>query len=44
MTSVVACENLITVSQKQIIRKLGALAPVLMGQVDAALKEALNLP
>jgi mRNA interferase MazF len=43
-TSVVTCENLLTVAQRQIVRKIGTLPPSLMQQVDAALKASLCLP
>lgn len=42
-TSAISCENLITVRQTQIVRKLGVLPSSLMAQVDLALKAALGL-
>jgi mRNA interferase MazF len=43
-TSVVSCENILTVVQADIIRTIGHLPDVLMQQVDAALKVSLALP
>lgn len=42
-TSVVSCENLLTVVQSDILRTIGHLPDVLMQRVDAALKESLAL-
>ncbi len=42
--SAVKCENLYTVSQGDILRKLGTIPSSLMARVDACLKEALGLP
>jgi len=42
-TSVVTCENVLTAAQSQITRKIGALHPTLMQQVDDALKASLAL-
>jgi len=42
-TSVVACENLLTVAQRQIVRKIGQLSPALLQQVDEALRDSLAL-
>ena len=42
--SAVKCENLYTVSQQDVIRKLGSLSPSAMTRVDACLREALGLP
>jgi mRNA-degrading endonuclease toxin of MazEF toxin-antitoxin module len=41
--SVVKCCNLYTVRQKDILRHIGRLAPVLMDDVSAALKSALDI-
>jgi mRNA-degrading endonuclease toxin of MazEF toxin-antitoxin module len=41
--SAVKCENLYTISQRDIIRTVGTLSPSLMSQVDACLKAALAL-
>jgi mRNA interferase MazF len=43
-TSVVSCENLLTVVQSDILRTIGHLPDRLMRQVDAALKVSLALP
>jgi mRNA interferase MazF len=43
-TSVVSCENILTVVQSEILRTIGQLPDVLMQQVDAALKVSLALP
>jgi mRNA interferase MazF len=43
-TSAVKCEHLETVLQKDIQRVIGYLPPLLMRQVDACLKAALDLP
>jgi mRNA interferase MazF len=43
-TSVVSCENILTVVQSDILRTIGHLPDVLMQQVDAALKVSLALP
>ena len=42
-TSVVACENLITAAQRQIVRKIGVLTLQFLRQVDDAHKESLAL-
>ena len=41
-TSVVSCENLVTIGQSQ-ARWIGRLSPALMAQVDAALRDSLGL-
>ena len=43
-TSAVRCGNLFTLHEKFILRKIGALSPVLMQQIDAGLRTALELP
>jgi mRNA interferase MazF len=43
-TSVVTCENLLTVVQRDILRAIGHLPDVLMRRVDDALKVSLALP
>jgi mRNA interferase MazF len=43
-TSVVSCENILTVRQAHIQTTIGTLPPVLMQQVDSALKASLGLP
>lgn len=42
--SVVSCENILTVVQKDIMRTIGSLSNALMRQVDDALKESFALP
>ena len=42
--SVVTCENVLTVAQSLVHRKLGQLPPATMKQVDACLKSSLGLP
>ena len=42
-TSVVSCENILTVRQSDIIKRIGSLPDQLMGQVDAGLKISLGL-
>jgi len=42
-TSVVSCENLLTVRQAHVRRTLGTLPPELMQEVDEALVESLGL-
>jgi mRNA interferase MazF len=42
--SVVSCENLLTVAQRDILRTIGHLPGTLMQQVDQALKVSLDLP
>lgn len=42
-TSVVSCENLLTVVQADVIKTIGSLPASLMRQVDAALKASLGL-
>ncbi len=44
LTSVVKCENLLTVDQRFILRILGQLPARLMPAIDACLKAALDLP
>jgi hypothetical protein len=41
---VVQCENLVTLDRQLIIRIRGRFSVLLMGQVDACLKAALELP
>ena len=43
-TSVVSCENLLTVAQGDILRTIGHLPDPLMQRVDQALKASLALP
>jgi mRNA interferase MazF len=43
-SSAVKCENLYTISQGDILRRLGSIHPSLMARVDTCLKEALGLP
>ncbi len=43
-TSVVTCENILTVVQSDILRTIGHLPNVFMQNVDAALKVSLALP
>jgi mRNA interferase MazF len=43
-TSVISCENILTVVQTDILQTIGRLPDVLMRQVDAALKVSLSLP
>jgi mRNA-degrading endonuclease toxin of MazEF toxin-antitoxin module len=42
--SAVKCENLYTISQGDILRKLGSIPPSLMARVGICLKDALGLP
>ena len=42
--SVISCENLLTIDQSNIRRKIGQLTPSLIQQLNAALKESLDLP
>ena len=42
--SVVTCENVLTMAQSLVHRKLGQLPPATMRQVDACLKSSLGLP
>jgi mRNA-degrading endonuclease toxin of MazEF toxin-antitoxin module len=42
--SVVSCHNLATISENRIDRKIGALLPSVMADIDACLKSALDLP
>ena len=42
--SVVSCENLLTVVQRDILRTLGHIPGALMQRVDQALKASLGLP
>lgn len=41
--SVVKCCNLYTVRRQDVLKTIGHLAPLLMDQVDAALKDALGI-
>jgi len=41
--SVVTCENLFTVSQELVQRKIGQLPPRMMRQIDSCLKASLNI-
>ena len=41
--SAVSCENIFTVKQDAIIRRIGSLLPDVMQQVDACLKASLGL-
>lgn len=41
--SVVSCENLVTVEQAMCRRKIGALPPTLLQQLDVCLKASLGL-
>jgi mRNA interferase MazF len=43
-SSVVSCENILTVVQADILRTIGRLPDTLMRQVDSALKFSLALP
>jgi len=43
MDSAITCENLVTIEQRRIIRKLGSLTPELLAKVDVALKVSLGL-
>jgi mRNA interferase MazF len=43
-TSVVSCENILTVVQGDILRTIGHLPAALMQRVDQALKVSLGLP
>ena len=43
-TSVVSCENILTVVQQDILRTIGHLPDVLLRGVDQALKASLALP
>lgn len=42
--SAVKCENLFTVGQSEIKKKLGHLSPPLLGKLDECLKASLELP
>jgi mRNA interferase MazF len=44
LSSMVQCENLVTLDCKFIIRKIGKFSPALMQQINACLKSALELP
>jgi mRNA interferase MazF len=44
VTSAVTCGNLATVHEDRIKKKIGELSALLMQQVNAALKNALDLP
>jgi mRNA interferase MazF len=41
--SVVSCENILTVLQEDIVRRIGRVPPALMERVDQALKASLAL-
>lgn len=41
--SAVTCENLLTVEQQLLIRKIGSLSPTAMQQISACLRAALEL-
>ncbi len=41
--SIISCENLATIEQTLVQRKIGSLPPNVMGQVDACLKTSLGL-
>jgi mRNA-degrading endonuclease toxin of MazEF toxin-antitoxin module len=41
--SMVQCENLLTYDQRLIIAMIGRLSPVLMQQINACLRQALDL-
>ena len=43
-TSIVSCENILTVRQAHVQRKIGSLPDALMQQVNIALKASLGLP
>ena len=43
-TSAVKCENLHTLPSASVVRRIGALSPQLMQQIDACLKAALSIP
>ena len=43
-TSAVKCENLYTLPQATVLKTIGQLSPVLLQQVDDALKASLGLP
>ena len=43
-TSAVKCENLHTLPEAAVLRTIGQLSPMLMRQVDDALKASLDLP
>ena len=42
--SAIKCEDLYTISQADVLRKLGSIPPSLLAQVDTCLKAALGLP
>jgi mRNA interferase MazF len=44
MDSLVQCENLVTLDQSLTLGTLGTFSAALMGQIDACLKAALDLP
>jgi mRNA interferase MazF len=44
MTSVVTCENILTIDEDLIHRVIGRLSPALMSQIDGCLKASLELP
>ena len=44
MSSIVQCENLVTIDQTLAIHALGSFPPGLMRQVDIAIKAALDVP
>lgn len=43
-SSLVQCENLVTLDQGLILRSLGSLSSALMQQIDACLRASLGLP
>lgn len=43
-SSVVSCENILTLNQTRIVKKIGVVSPALMKLVDIALKHSLALP
>ncbi len=43
MNSMVQCENVLTIDQRFIVARIGALTAALMGQVDTCLKTALGI-
>ena len=42
--SAITCENILTVEQGLISRKIGTLSPLVMRQVDDCVKQSLGLP
>jgi len=43
LPSVVSCENIVTIAQALVQRKIGKLAPVHMRQIDKCLKTSLGI-